>query len=52
MSIYRVDHAEFEFLNDSIELYDQNEVYIDFSKKFKNRFVLYVKNCAEFENRG
>ena len=68
MAIYRVDHAEFEFLNDFIELYDQNTVYIDFSKKFKHRFfkkiknrffkknqksiVSYVKYSAEYENRG
>ena len=68
MSIYRVDHAEFEFLNDSIELYDQNTVYINFSKKKqksifqKNQKTLFqkiqksiclgVKYCAEYENRG
>ena len=33
MFIYTENHTGFEFLNDSIELYDSHDVYIDFSKK-------------------
>ena len=29
MFIYTENHAEFEFFNDSIELYGKNDVYID-----------------------
>ena len=39
MFIYTENHAEFEFLNDSIELYGQNDVCTNFLKNLKNRFL-------------
>ena len=38
MFISTENHAEFEFWSDSIELYGQNDDYIDFPKNQKNRF--------------
>ncbi len=39
MFIYTENHAQFEFLNDFINLYGQIDVHIDFMKIRKNRFL-------------
>ena len=42
MFIYTENHAEFRFLNDSIELYGENCVYIDFPEKSQKS--IFMKN--------
>ena len=39
MFIYTENHAQFEFLNDFINVYGEIYVYIDFMKNLKNRFL-------------
>ena len=52
MFIYTENHAEFDFWNDSIELYEWNDVYIDFSKKSQISIFQKISKINFLNSRG